>query len=68
MINKKDYEEAKEVIRKYEEQLKVDDGKTCFILTTEKKEIFVTLDEEWAERLYAQGLYTMIVSKIINPR
>jgi hypothetical protein len=67
MVNKKDYEEAKEIIKKYEEQLKNDDGKRCFILTSKGSEVFVTLDEEWAKRVYADGQHMMIESKIVNP-
>ena len=67
MISKKDYKEAKEVISKYEDQLKKHNGKPCFILIYKKDVSFVTLNEEWAQRVLAEGQHSMIKSKIVNP-
>jgi hypothetical protein len=70
MIGKKQYKEAREIIKQYEEQLKNDDIKdvTCWIIQNiVNGDVFVTTDKDYANRVYTSGEYMMYKSHIINP-
>ena len=69
MIQKEEYKQARETIKKYEKQLNLSvvSGSTCWIMhRTTDDLIFVTTDEEYANRQYESGEYIMRQSKIID--
>lgn len=67
MILKNEYKKAKEIVKKYEKQLELSivQGKTCYILQrTTDNLIFVTTDENYANRFYDSGDYIMLISTL----
>ena len=71
MISKDKYSKAKDLVLKYEEELRMGNGVECFILKKENpvanSHIFVTTNEEFAEKTYDTGDYVLIKSVMINP-
>ena len=71
MIQKDDYIKARETVVEYEKQLDlslVNSSITCYIMhRTTDNFIFVTTDNEYADRLYESGDYTMRISRLFNP-
>jgi hypothetical protein len=68
-ISREDYLKAKEKIIEYEKQLDLFNGNiTCYLMhRTKDNLIFVTVDKEYADRLYSGGEYIMKVSQLVNP-
>jgi lactam utilization protein B len=70
MIQKEEYKQARKTVNKYEKQLNLSvvSGSTCWIMRrTTDNLIFVTTDEEYANRQYETGEYTMRKSRIFDP-
>ncbi len=70
MIKKEQYKQARETVNEYEKQmdLSVVNGSTCWIMhRTTDNLIYVTTDEEYANRQYKSGDYIIKQSQIFNP-
>ena len=67
MITEQSYLEAKRLIAEYEKQLdlSLSSSRTCYIMNrTTDNLIFVTIDKEYADRLYESGEYIMLTSQL----
>jgi lactam utilization protein B len=70
MIQKEEYKQARKTVNEYEKQLNLSvvSGITCWIMhRTNDNLIFVTTDEEYANRQYETGEYIMRQSQIFDP-
>ena len=79
MKTKKEYEDAKrqlkeaqEVIGTYELDLvHKDESKKCWILNIagqwDKDSVFVTTNEEYADKIYSTGKYAIMCANLIKP-
>jgi lactam utilization protein B len=70
MIQKEEYKQARKTVNEYEKQLNLSvvSGSTCWIMhRTTDNFIFVTTDEEYANRQYESGDYTLRQSQIFDP-
>ena len=74
MISKKEYLESRNKVDQYEKQLKdsIESPVKCWILKGSESvgnivNLFVTTDENYAQRVYNKGNCIMIESELIDP-